>query len=229
MSQAVSVELDEVSRSFRTPAEVVWAVRGLNLRASAGEFVCIYGPSGSGKSTLVRLITGLDRPDSGEITVAGRSLVGLDEAGRGELRLTTIGVAFQNDALLEEFSAAENVALPLEARGMATDDALAEAGELLDRVGLERLADRRPAQLSGGQRQRVGIARALAGDREILVADEPTGALDRKASTDIFQLMRNLCDQGALVIVCSHDPLCLEYATTAYEMNDGRLRCTTKR
>lgn len=195
----------------------------MDFVANPGEFVCVFGASGSGKSTLLNLLAGLDLPDSGEIQVGGYDVGRLDESGRARLRLRTVGVVFQDHNLLEEFTAVENVALPLEAAGMSPAAAETAARQQLARVGLDGLESRFPHQLSGGQRQRVGIARALTGDRAVLLADEPTGALDSGASTDLFALIRKLCDDGLLAVVCSHDPLCRSFADTVYEMRDGRL------
>lgn len=219
----VLLRVQQVSRAFVTLVETVHAVREVSFAARAGEFVCIFGPSGSGKTTLLNLIAGLDVPDSGTIHVAGVDVGALDEAGRARLRLETVGVVFQDHQLIEEFTAWENVALPLEVRGVPLEQARAAALAELERVGLGGLADRLPSQLSGGQRQRVGIARALAGQRRVLLADEPTGSLDSANSRALFALIRALCDQGTLAVVCSHDPLCQEYADTVYEMVDGRL------
>lgn len=218
----VLLTVAEVGRSFVSDAETVWAVRDANLTAHAGEFVCVFGASGSGKSTLINLIAGLDSPDCGRIVVDSREIGRLDETGRARLRLQTVGVVFQEYNLIEEFTAIENVALPLEARGASSADAFTQAARQLARVGLAGLEDRLPGQLSGGQRQRVGIARALTGDRRILLADEPTGSLDSKATLDLFKLVRGLCDGGTLAVVCSHDPRCQEFADVVYEMDDGR-------
>lgn len=218
------VELRDTSKTFTNEAEVVWAVRDVSMRAHAGEFVCIHGPSGAGKSTLLNLIVGLDLADSGEIQVNACNVSQLDENSRATLRRQSVGVVFQDDALIEEFTAEENVALPLEARGDDTRTALVKAADLLATVGLEGMGGRWPRQLSGGQRQRVGVARALAGGRNIIVADEPTGSLDSKTSAELFELIAELCRSGTLAIVCSHDPLCRTYASTVYEMVDGELR-----
>lgn len=216
------LSITDVSRSYTSDAETVWAVRDANLTARAGEFVCVFGASGSGKSTLINIIAGLDSADFGEILVDAQDVARLDESERASMRLQTVGVVFQEFNLIEEFTAIENVTLPLEALGVGPTDAAGQAAIQMARVGLEGLEDRLPSQLSGGQRQRVGIARALVGDRRILLADEPTGSLDSAASVELFALLRELCDGGALAVVCSHDARCPEFADTVYEMVDGR-------
>lgn len=219
----VLLHVARVRRAFVTPAETVQAVRDVTFSAQDGEFVCIHGASGSGKSTLLNLLAGLDVADGGTIQVAGTDVGTLDEGGRARLRLETIGVVFQDHQLIDEFTAWENVALPLEVRGVSGTKAKAEALAELERVGLAGLEDRLPSQLSGGQRQRVGIARALIGQRRVLLADEPTGALDSTNSRALFALIRTLCDQGTLAVVCSHDVMCQEFADSVYEMTDGHL------
>ena len=211
------------TKAYTSEVETVWAARDVDFVASPGDFVCVFGASGSGKSTLLNLLAGLDLPDSGEIQVGKQDVSRLDESARAQLRLRTVGVVFQDHNLLEEFTAAENVALPLEASGTSRNAAHQEAVEQLARVALSGLESRYPHQLSGGQRQRVGIARALTGQRAVLLADEPTGSLDSAASSDLFALIRRLCDEGLLAVVCSHDPLCRNFAHTIYEMRDGRL------
>ncbi|MFZ2502257.1 MAG: ABC transporter ATP-binding protein [Nocardioides sp.] len=215
------VSLQRASRIFESSVERVVAVDCANISASPGEFICLFGHSGSGKTTLLNLIAGLDRPNEGSVWVAGREVSDLSDEECITLRREVVGVVHQTDALIEEFTAQENVALPLEAGGSSTDVALREAGELLALVGLEGLDRRFPSQLSGGQRQRVGIARALSGNRVILLADEPTGALDTKNALAIFELLRGLAESGVLVIIASHDPRSREYATRWVEMLDG--------
>lgn len=217
------IRVSGVTKAYSSNADVVWAARDVDLVAYAGEFVCIYGASGSGKSTLLNLLAGLDLADSGEIQVGDRNVRELDEAGRAELRLRTVGVVFQEYNLLEEFTAAENVALPLEASGIGRTSAHNEAVRQLARVGLSGLEARLPSQMSGGQRQRVGVARALTGHRAILLADEPTGSLDSTSTSEFFTLVRTLCDEDTLAIVCSHDPRCQDFADTVYEVTDGQL------
>lgn len=217
------LQVCQVCRAFVTPAETVHAVREVTLSAHAGQFVCIYGPSGSGKTTLLNLIAGLDVADSGRIDVVGIDVGALDEGGRARLRLETIGVVFQEHQLIDEFTACENVALPLEVRGIPPGSARAAALAELERVGLGGLGDRPPSRLSSGQRQRVGIARALVGQRRVLLADEPTGALDSANARALFGLIRTLCDQGTLAVVCTHDLLGQGFADAVYDLVDGRL------
>ncbi|MEV0220017.1 ATP-binding cassette domain-containing protein [Streptomyces sp. NPDC050704] len=226
MSEAVDAALIRtrgVCKAYRSEVETVWAARDVDFVARPGEFVCIYGASGSGKSTLLNLLAGLDLADTGEIQVGGVEVGGAGEKQRAELRLRTVGVVFQDHNLIQEFTAAENVALPLEALGRPAAQARSEALRQLARVGLPGLEDRLPWQLSGGQRQRVGVARALTGQRAVLLADEPTGALDSAATQELFKLIRALCDEGVLAVVCSHDTRCREFADTIYEVVDGRL------
>ncbi len=165
--------------------------------------VVVQGASGSGKSTLLSIMAGLELAEAGDVVVGDRDLRTCSGEERARLRLETVGVVFQDDLLIEEFTAAENVSLPYEARGFDRSDARTEAERWLENVGLRGLADRFPAELSGGQRQRVGIARALIGGRKILLADEPTGALDSATSRSCLGLLRDLCDhEGIAAVVC---------------------------
>lgn len=220
----LGVRVVKASRVFITPAERIRAVDGVTLDVSPGEFVCIHGASGSGKSTLLGLLAGLDSPDSGSIIVDGTDLSGLTESQRAGWRLTRIGVVFQHDNLIEEFTAAENVAFPLELRGRTQAEIDSEVEQMLAQVGLDGMADRWPQELSGGQQQRVGIARALAGGRGLLIADEPTAALDSTNSEALFALFKELSAQGVTVILASHDPLAHRFASRVVEMVDGGMR-----
>lgn len=213
----------QVTRQFVSEVETVHAVENVDMAAHAGEFICLFGHSGSGKTTFLNIMAGIDVPTSGSLSVDGLVVSELGEEGRIRLRREKVGMVHQTDFLIEEFTAIENVALPLEARGVATTDALMDAAGLLSRMGLEGYEGRLPRQLSGGQRQRVGIARALTGGRKVLLADEPTGALDSRNAAAIYSLLRDLCDEQTLVIVASHDPACRDYATRLVEMKDGQI------
>ena len=219
---AAALTLQDVSRCFAASPEPVWAVREASFSVDAGMFVCLVGASGAGKSTLLNLIAGLDSATSGTILVEDTDVGLLSEEQRARLRLERVGVVFQDHNLIEEFTANENVMLPLEALGAPAQKARAHAEAELERVGLHGLGQRFPAQLSGGQRQRVGIARALVGGRRLLVADEPTGALDSANSRALFQLLRGLCDQGTTVLLGTHELMSQDFADTIYEMRDGR-------
>lgn len=217
------VKTDGVQRLFVSPAETVRAVDGVDFAAWSGDFVCLFGHSGSGKTTLLNLMAGLDLPTGGTVEVAGRDLAACTEEARVKMRRETLGMVHQSHLLVDEFTAAENVALPLEARGVETSSAIEEAEVLLDMVGLAGSGHRYPMELSGGQRQRVGIARALSGGRRILLADEPTGSLDSANAFAIFEMLASLASGGALVIVASHDPACRDIATRSVEMLDGKV------
>lgn len=222
-SQGLSVSVVNASKAFTTLAERIVAVDEVSLSVDPGEFVCISGASGSGKSTLLNLVAGIATPDSGSVSLDGEEISALSEQSRAHLRLTTIGVVFQHDNLIEEFTVGENVAFPLELRRLDRDVIEEEVDRLLALVGLTQVAGRRPEQLSGGQQQRVGVARALAGDRRLLVADEPSAALDRANSAGLFALFRDLSARGVTVVLASHDPLARSFADRVVEMVDGAI------
>lgn len=218
------IQATDVVREFVLPAETVRAVDGVSLSVRPGEFLCLHGASGSGKSTLLNLLAGLTTPDAGTIEIAGRPVSSASVQERADLRLSTVGVVFQHDNLIEEFTAAENVSFPLELRADVPRSSITEESHRwLDAVGMGAFESRFPAELSGGQQQRVGIARALVGGRRVLIADEPTGALDSGNSRDLFELLRELTDTGVAIVLSSHDPMALEYATRSLELLDGRV------
>lgn len=215
--------LKDVTLSYRSNVETVTALETVTLRVLAGEFVAVFGASGSGKTTLLNVIAGLQVPDSGDVQVGEHEVQHLTESERAQMRLVDVGVVFQDDNLIPEFSALENVMLPLRARGWSATAAVELAQEYLVKVGLDGLGRRMPAQLSGGQKQRVGIARALVGGRRVLLADEPTGALDSETSRAVFELLGELAEQGVAVVVATHDPLVLEYAGRIVTVRDGQV------
>lgn len=217
------IECDGLDKTFVTPAEHITALRAVNLALEQGAFVAIRGPSGCGKTTLLNVISGLDVPDAGFVRIEETGLGSLSEARRTDLRLRRIGVVFQDNNLVPEFTCLDNVILPLEVRGFTRPDARRAAQEALESMGVGELAGRLPMQVSGGQRQRVGIARALAGDKPVLIADEPTGALDSANSTALFALIRELCDGGLTAVVASHDRSISLYADRTLTMRDGSI------
>lgn len=223
MEALIPIVLENVSRTFTSRGDVVRAVHGVSLTVQPGSFVGVYGVSGSGKSTLLNLVAGLDVADEGSVLVDGQNLSVLGEDARARLRLSDIGVVFQDDNVLDELTALENVMLPLEVLGRSRERARQEAVAQLAAVGLEDLGGRLPEQLSRGQRQRVGIARALVAGRRVLIADEPTAALDAENARGLYELLRGLSAQGVTVVVATHDPRVRPYCDVVYEIIDGGL------
>ncbi|MGA4507394.1 ABC transporter ATP-binding protein [Propionibacteriaceae bacterium G1746] len=217
------LHVESVRKVFSAEAGEVVALDDVDLRAGRGEFICLRGASGSGKSTLLNVLAGLESPDRGSVVVGGQEMAGSSEDIRAHVRLTKLGIVFQDDNVLFELSAIDNLLLPLEALGVDGPAAREQAESALARVGLGDLCDRLPAAMSGGQRQRVGVARALTGGRSAILADEPTGSLDSVTSRDLFALFRQLSDEGLLVVVATHDPIAEQFATRVVDMVDGRL------
>lgn len=197
---------------------------GLSLKVSAGESVAITGASGCGKSTLLHILGGLAEPDSGSVEVAGESMTDASPARRGEIRNKHIGFVYQFHHLLAEFTAAENVAMPLMVAGQKSADALAKANELLGGLGLADHGHMLPSSLSGGERQRVALARALANEPGCLIADEPTGNLDRKTAAAVAELMLDGCrSRNCALIVATHDTELADRLQRRCDMGDGKL------
>jgi len=219
------IRLDGVTKTYQAGAPP--ALDDLSLGVAAGEVAAVMGPSGSGKSTLLNLIAGLDRPTAGTITVAGRRIDNLSEGGLARFRARHVGIIFQFFNLLDDLTVQDNVLLPAQLAGASRRTARARAGELLQRMGIERHRDDYPARLSGGQRQRVAIARALVNSPGLLLADEPTGALDTATGLAIGRLLQELNAGGQTLVLVTHDPALAErYAARTVRLLDGRLEAT---
>jgi putative ABC transport system ATP-binding protein len=217
------LDIDHVGRAYGSGHLRVVALDDVSLQVSAGEFVAVMGPSGSGKSTLLRLAGGLDRPTSGRVLLAGHDLAVLGEAGLAQARRRQVGFVFQEANLLPSLTAVENVALALELDGVRPKAAIAGARGLLESLGLGATGGRFPAQLSGGEQQRVAIARAVAGGRSLLLADEPTGALDALAGETVMGLLRQRCQTGCAVVLATHNVRHAAWADRVVFLSDGRL------
>ena len=218
---SVVLRLHGVTRVHGEGATRVEALRGVSFAAHAGELVAVMGPSGSGKSTLLTIAGGLDQPTEGRVEVEGTDLVALPQAGPSRLRRTSIGYVFQGFYLIPALSAAENVALPLELDGTRTRVARQAALRALEEVGIADLADRFPDDMSGGQQQRVAIARAVVGERRLVLADEPTGALDSETGEEVLRLLRARCDAGAAGVLVTHEARHAAWADRVVFLRDG--------
>ena len=217
------LELNGVSRVHGSGHLRVDALVGANLRVEAGTLVAVMGPSGSGKTTLLSLAGGLERPSSGEVLVEGRSFAQLDTSELAKLRRRKIGYVFQQYNLIEGLTAVENVSLPLELDGVGRRQANRSAMRALELMGLAELASRFPEQLSGGEQQRTAIARAVVGDRVLLLADEPTGALDTVTGEGVLRLMRGHCEAGGAGVLVTHDARFAAWADRVVFLSDGRI------
>ena len=223
MSTAPALELDDVSRIHGRGDAAVHALRGLSLTVMPGELVAVMGPSGSGKSTLLNLAGGLDQATAGRVRVQGEELGSLSKVALAALRRRRVGYVFQDYNLIPSLTAEENVALPLELDGIRSRPAAGMAREVLDEVGLEGLYDRFPDSLSGGQQQRVAIARAVVGNRGLVLADEPTGALDSETGEQVLALLRSRCEAGAAALLVTHEARHAGWADRVVFLRDGTI------
>jgi putative ABC transport system ATP-binding protein len=223
VSSAPAVEARGVRKRYESEGAPVRALRGVDLEVAMGEFVAVVGPSGCGKSTLLNLVAGLDTPSDGEILIAGASLGGKDEDALAHMRREHIGIVFQFYNLLEGMSVLENVTLPAMIAGVPRRKAESRARDLLDLLGLGGKLQDAPGVLSGGLRQRLAIARALANEPTVLLADEPTGALDSSGGHEVLELFRRLHAGGQTIMLVTHDVGVADAADRIVEMRDGRV------
>ena len=216
------LELRGVSKTYGQGAAKVHALAGVDLSVDAGSMVAVMGPSGSGKSTLLTIAGSLEEPDDGEVLIDGHPLSGMSRNAKARLRRRTVGYVFQDFNLLPGLTVAENVALPLELDGMSARPARTAALGVLNELGLEERAARFPDELSGGERQRVAIARAVIGDRRLLLADEPSGALDSVNAEAVMRMIHNACKRGVAAVVVTHDAQLASWADRVVFLRDGR-------
>ena len=219
----VILKLEHIYKDYIQGKMTVPVLKDVSLYVEEGEYVAIMGPSGSGKSTLMNIIGCLDLPTSGSYELAGSNVLSLNENKLADLRLGTIGFVFQNFQLLPRMSALENVALPLVYAGVRKKVRRERAREALVRVGLEDRTSFNPTQLSGGQKQRVAIARAMVNKPKILLADEPTGALDSRSSAQVMELFQTLNEEGVTVVMITHDPGIAHHAKRIVDIFDGEI------
>jgi putative ABC transport system ATP-binding protein len=218
-----ALELRQVSKVYGQGAAEVHALREVSLEVDAGMMVVVMGPSGSGKSTLLTIAGSLEEPTSGQVLVAGRDIVTMPRNDKARLRRRSIGYVFQDFNLLPGLTAAENVALPLELDGVGARKAREAGLRALDGLGLADRASNYPDQLSGGERQRVAIARAMVGDRQLLLADEPSGALDSANGQAVMRMIHAACQRGVAAVVVTHDAQLASWADRVVFIRDGSL------
>ena len=218
------IEIKDVIKSFRVGGSDVTILRGVSFTVQAGEFLSIVGPSGNGKSTLLNMITGIDRPTSGEILVTGRQVNKMSEDGLAAWRGENVGIIFQFFQMLPSLSLLQNIILPMDlSNKFAQKERRERAMHLLDLVGLSDQAHKLPSMVSGGQQQRAAIARALANDPPLIVADEPTGNLDSRNSHDVFDMFTDIVSKGKTMVMVTHDKELAQRVPRVVEILDGRI------
>jgi lipoprotein-releasing system ATP-binding protein len=228
MNEVPALECQDLRKQFVEGPVVLEVLKGVNLMVRAGERIAIVGPSGAGKTTLLQLLGGLDTPTSGKVRVRGQDLASTDNAERGRIRNRHLGFVYQFHHLLPEFTALENVAMPLLVRREPLDAVRSRARGVLERVGLAERLNHKPGELSGGERQRVAVARALVTEPAVVLADEPTGNLDRKTGDTVLELMLTLNREvGASLVIVTHDARIASRMNRVLRLRDGGLEDAT--
>ena len=223
MNEAI-IHIENVHKTFLMGREAVLALRGIDLDVMPGEMVCLMGPSGSGKTTLLNIVGGLEEPSRGHVIVDGENVVALPEDKLSEMRLTKMGFVFQSYNLLANFTARENVEVPMALAGLSRRERRRKVERLLENVGLADRAKHYPSELSGGQQQRVAIARALANDPPILIGDEITGELDPETGYEVMEVVVRLNrEQGTTIVYVTHDPRMAKFAERLTHLRDGQI------
>jgi putative ABC transport system ATP-binding protein len=217
------IQLNDVTKIYHTGDVQLRALDGVSIQIDEGEFVAVMGSSGSGKSTLMNIVGCLDRPTTGTYVLAGRGVAGMKRSELAKIRNRALGFVFQQFNLLARTTALENVELPLEYAGLPSQTRRRKATEALVRVGLGERLHHHPNQLSGGQQQRVAIARAIVNDPKVILADEPTGALDSRTSIDVMAILQELWRSGITIVVVTHEPDVAQFASRVVVMRDGRI------
>jgi putative ABC transport system ATP-binding protein len=217
------IEITDITKVYQTGDVALRALDGVSLRVDEGEFIAVMGSSGSGKSTLMNIVGCLDRPTGGSYVLAGKKVSGMSRAELARVRNRVLGFVFQQFNLLSRTSALENVELPLEYGGLSSRVRHQRATSALTRVGLGDRMHHHPNQLSGGQQQRVAIARAIVNDPKVILADEPTGALDSRTSIDVMSIFQGLWHAGITVVLVTHEPDIALFASRVVQMKDGRI------
>lgn len=220
---AVALSCQGLWKIYEMGDEKVQAVRGIDLEINSGEMVAIMGPSGCGKTTLLNILSGIDDPSAGQVTVAGKPLFGISDDERTDLRGKEMGFIFQKFHLLDVMSAVENVEIPLLLLGENPEEARAKSMLALEKVGLEDRSEHRPAELSGGQQQRVSIARAVVHNPSVILCDEPTGNLDSTTSKQVMSILSDLNDAGSTLVIVTHDKEIAKRCSRIIQISDGRI------
>jgi len=220
----VVVRCSGISRTYQEESVPVQALQDVDFEVRKGEFISLAGPSGSGKSTLLNIIGGLDRPDKGDVEVAGVKLNDLNESELSDLRLQKMGFVFQAYNLIPVLSARENVEFIMQLQGVSPAERASRATAVLEQLGVEGMADRRPGELSGGQQQRVAVARAIVTRPVLLLADEPSANLDSATTRELLEMLRTLNEtHGVTIVAATHDPIVMSYARRQVNLRDGRI------